>query len=344
MKKVSVVIPCYNSSDTIYRCWRSIKEQSIGINNIECIFVDDCSTDNGKTFDILKSIEKEEPDSVRVISSDRNRGPGGARNIGLAYATGIYLHFTDSDDELCDETLEKLYNIARTYDTDIIQYNEILIVNDKNRLSKASGESKFYNINTSEERVNFLNSTKVTYGCKNKFYNLDFIKKCEVRFAEDVVYEEPLFVYPLFLYAKKIYLCEEGLYKYHLHPNSIVTSQIGKKILDHPKVQLLVLEDCMKRSELYAEYKDVIACYFLWSFYCETLLFAAEHEEAFVPIEYFNNMQEICMKLFPDWENNSQLKNVDKSTNKLLKSLNYKFASQGNLEDYIGILRTNPAI
>ena len=341
MKKISIVVPCYNSADTLYRCWNSIKSQSIGIENIECIFVDDCSTDSGKTINILNSIKKEEPDSVRVISSDRNRGPGGARNIGISYATGIYLHFTDSDDELYDDTIEKLYNIALTYDTDIIQYNEILIVNDKNRLSKASGESRFYIIDASEERVDFLNSTKVTYGCKNKFYNLDFIRNCRVRFAENLVYEEPLFVYPLFLYAKRVYLSEEGLYKYHLHPNSIVTSQIGKRILDHPKVQLLVLEDCMKRSELYAKYKDVIACYFLWSFYCETLMFASEHREAVLPIDYFYYMQEICRKLYPDWENNSQLMRVDMNAKRILNSLHYEFADQSSLDNFINTLRNN---
>lgn len=58
MKKVSVIIPCYNVESFLDRCWNSLAYQTIGLENMECIFVNDCSTDNGKTSEKLHSIEK----------------------------------------------------------------------------------------------------------------------------------------------------------------------------------------------------------------------------------------------------------------------------------------------
>ena len=126
--KVSIVTACYNSYETLYRCWESLKNQTYGIENLECIFVDDASTDEGKTLSILYEIEKEAPDNVIVIASDNNMGPGGALNLGISYATGLYLQILDSDDELSEDAIEKLHSIAVEYNTDIIQYNHTLIM------------------------------------------------------------------------------------------------------------------------------------------------------------------------------------------------------------------------
>ena len=49
-KKISIIIPCHNSSETLDNAWNSLKNQTLGIENIECIFVDDASDDDGKTW------------------------------------------------------------------------------------------------------------------------------------------------------------------------------------------------------------------------------------------------------------------------------------------------------
>ena len=333
--KISIVIPCYNAADSIYTTWGSIKRQTYGIENIEAIFVDDASTDDGATLSKLMEIEQEAPQSVIVIPSEKNGGPGGAVNSGIEYASGDYLQIVGADDELADDAMEKLYAIAVENDTDIIQYNHTLILNGNRKVNMVSVGNKLICIDDHDSRISFLNATSVTYGCTNKFYKMDLIRSTGVKFAENVVYEEPLFVYPLFLYAKRVYFYEEGLYYYYLHPNSIVTSKIGKKILDHPKVQLMVLADCMNRTELYEEYKDVIACYFLWSYYCETLFFAVENPDSILPLNYFTEMQNVCKKLFPDWRDNPQIRRTSKETIQLLESIDKTFTTQNELDKFI---------
>ena len=46
MKKISVIIPCYNVEAYIDKCVESLINQTFGIDNMELIFVDDASADN----------------------------------------------------------------------------------------------------------------------------------------------------------------------------------------------------------------------------------------------------------------------------------------------------------
>ena len=98
MKKISVIIPCYNSVKWLPKCFMSLVEQSIGIDNLELIFVNDASTDDGQTWDMLKEMEKAYPESIIIIDLPYNRRQGGARNEGLKYASGEYIAFVYSDD------------------------------------------------------------------------------------------------------------------------------------------------------------------------------------------------------------------------------------------------------
>ncbi len=85
--RISVVIPVYNSPDTIEKCLNSVLAQDHPA--FEIIIVDDGSTDT--TPDICASFKE-----VKVIRSERG-GPSRARNVGVAAARGDLVAFTDSD-------------------------------------------------------------------------------------------------------------------------------------------------------------------------------------------------------------------------------------------------------
>jgi hypothetical protein len=88
---VSVVIPLYNKEAYIARALSSVLSQEYVPNEI--IIVDDGSTDN--SCDMVRSFN----DPRIVLVHQENRGPGGARNRGLAQARGQYISFLDADDE-----------------------------------------------------------------------------------------------------------------------------------------------------------------------------------------------------------------------------------------------------
>lgn len=92
---VSVVIPSYNSSDTLEKAISSVLAQSI--SGLECIVVDDCSTDS--TREVVERISIRDT-RVRYLCMPSNSGsPAAPRNMGVQSARGLYIAFLDADDE-----------------------------------------------------------------------------------------------------------------------------------------------------------------------------------------------------------------------------------------------------
>lgn len=92
---VSVVIPSFNSSDTLEKAINSALAQSI--SGLECIVVDDCSTDS--TREVVERISLLDK-RVRYLCLPSNSGsPAAPRNKGVESAKGRYIAFLDADDE-----------------------------------------------------------------------------------------------------------------------------------------------------------------------------------------------------------------------------------------------------
>lgn len=100
MAQVSVIVPVYNVEAYLPRCLESIAAQTF--SDFECILVDDGSSDSsGAVCD-----EQVRRDARFCVIHRPNRGVSSARNAGLCLATGDWIAFCDSDDELHPQTLE----------------------------------------------------------------------------------------------------------------------------------------------------------------------------------------------------------------------------------------------
>ncbi len=100
---VSVIVPVYNSGQTLLRAIDSIARQSVLPR--EVLLVDDCSTDDSITICEQAEITWRELFPVRIIRMDRNQGPSHARNTGWDAAGGKYAAFLDADDSWHPEKL-----------------------------------------------------------------------------------------------------------------------------------------------------------------------------------------------------------------------------------------------
>lgn len=135
MAKVSVIVPVYNAEKTLAKCLGNLVHQTL--QDIELILVNDCSKDN--SFQILLDCESQFSEKVIVVDLPENQGPGGARNVGLQYASGEYVGFVDSDDMVDVTMYEKLYAEAKRGDFDIVdcgfldenEDNAILLTTDE---------------------------------------------------------------------------------------------------------------------------------------------------------------------------------------------------------------------
>lgn len=115
MVKVSVIIPAYNAEKYLRECLDSVVIQTL--KDIEVIIINDGSVDN--TLQIAQEHSSILP-NFKIITT-KNYGPGNARNIGLELATGEYIKFLDSDDELYNkDTLELMYHVASSNDIDVL--------------------------------------------------------------------------------------------------------------------------------------------------------------------------------------------------------------------------------
>lgn len=94
---VSIIIPLYNTDiDVFKRCLKSITNQDF--KDLEVIVIDDHSkVDYNGVIRYYQQFLK-----LKYIKLENNFGPGTARRIGLENATGTYINFMDSDDELYD--------------------------------------------------------------------------------------------------------------------------------------------------------------------------------------------------------------------------------------------------
>ena len=121
MKKVTVITPCYNSKKYLGECLESLEKQTIGMENLQVILINDASTDD--TWKMILEFENRYPESVVAINLPENRRQGGARNEGLRYASGEYIAFLDSDDNVLPQAYERIYQYAIKTDADIVQFN-----------------------------------------------------------------------------------------------------------------------------------------------------------------------------------------------------------------------------
>lgn len=106
MKKLSIIIPCYNEERTILETIRRVERADLGVEK-EIIIVDDGSSD--RTQEALRAVRG----AHRVIHKERNEGKGAAVRAGAASATGEYIVIQDADAEYDPRDLRRLVQVVQ---------------------------------------------------------------------------------------------------------------------------------------------------------------------------------------------------------------------------------------
>ena len=127
---VSIAVPIFGVEKYIERCAISLFEQTY--QNIEYVFVNDCTKDN--SIHLLNSIINRYPKRkpfVKVINHEFNRGLGNTRNTAINNCRGDFVLSVDSDDWLELDAVEKLIEKQVEENADIVYGN--IILNDNIR-------------------------------------------------------------------------------------------------------------------------------------------------------------------------------------------------------------------
>lgn len=254
--KISVIIPVYNTAKYLEKCLESVLNQTL--KDIEIICIDDGSDDN--SLEILQNFAKR--DGRIKFLTQKNQGQSVARNVGIKEAQGEYIGFIDSDDWSDATMLEKLYNNAKTYDSDVAMCS-INVFNEEtgettdkdpymtlNVLFDESFENRAFNYT---EILNFL--FRICVVPWNKIYRREFLIKNNILFPEGLFFEDNVFCTEVLLKAKNISIIKEPLVFYRRASETSTTTGDDIKKLDFFKIMDLQ-EKLLKEVGLYEQIED----------------------------------------------------------------------------------------
>lgn len=115
MKKVTLIVPVYNSEKYIGRCLDSILNQTY--NNFEILVVNDGSKDNSQN--VINGYKEKYPDKIITIEQE-NKGVAVTRNESIKKANGDYIMFVDNDDYLDKDYIETYVKTIEEGEYDIV--------------------------------------------------------------------------------------------------------------------------------------------------------------------------------------------------------------------------------
>lgn len=273
--KISVIIPCYNVQEYIDRCLELVTNQSIGLEHLEIILIDDASTDG--TLEKMLQWERKFPDQIIVITYEENLRQGGARNVGLRYATGEYIGFVDSDDCIDHEMYEVLHSQMSLGSYDAVNCQLIRMVNN----DKPSDFKPEWG------------------GIVTGLYTRELVLEHDVWFPEHMAYEDNYWGPLIRHYAKRILKVERALYYYYVNRNSTVMGRNQLHQLDRMEIEKMLLEEYIQRG-IFDNEKDQIFDEFFEMYYLNTwfIIFTRFDD---IP-DVLPEMRRTIGKFYPDYE------------------------------------------
>lgn len=221
MPDISIIVPIYNAENYLDKCIESLLNQTK--KEIEIILINDGSTDNSEK--IIKSYK----DKRIKYFKNENQGIGKTRNFGIEKAKGKYLMFVDSDDYIDKNMAKLMFDKAFSNSLDMVVCDYYKVINNENIEEKLP----------SFKPTTLKNSPNLLYDINlspwNKIYKTSLVKDNNIRFVEDLKYEDAPFVIETLDKANKIGKVNKCLNYYVIHGNSETTVR-DKRVFDILKI------------------------------------------------------------------------------------------------------------
>lgn len=217
--QVSVIVTAYNVAEYIQRAVMSVLAQQYV--TLEVIVVDDASRDG--TAQVVQSIADAR---VRLVTLEKNLGPGGARNQALALAQGEWVAILDGDDVWAPGRLAALLELAAREEAQIVCDN-LLCVEEGDSLPRPmfTPAQMLANSPLTVERFIAENSQFISgfgLGYLKPMIRTDFLRAQRLRYDESIrIGEDYLFLLEALLKEAKCVLHPESMYHYTRRAGSI---------------------------------------------------------------------------------------------------------------------------
>ncbi|MFE3432543.1 glycosyltransferase family 2 protein [Streptomyces sp. NPDC059171] len=171
---VTVVVAVYNTMPYLTECLDSLIRQSIGLERLEVVAVDDGSTD-GSGAELDRYAERY-PDVVKVLHQPNSGGPAVPSNRALDVATGRFVYFVGADDHLGEEALERMVSAADANESDVVV----------GKMVGTNGRYVHQKLYTGNRDVT-LDDSELPFTLANtKLFRRELVEKHGLRFPEDM--------------------------------------------------------------------------------------------------------------------------------------------------------------
>ena len=202
---VSVIVPIYNGENYLYKCLKSLLEQTY--KKFEVLLIDDGSIDNTKNI-CIEFIKNKSPEFKYYYKN--NGGTSSARNYGIEKARGCYISFIDQDDYIDKNHIENF--IRNLNDYDWIMQGLINITEDK-RVIRAYKLNNRIECRKKNEVDKYLHEIVAFDWVNNKLYKKDIILNNGIVFyTPKIINEDRVFNINYSFYVEKFLMIPESTY------------------------------------------------------------------------------------------------------------------------------------
>lgn len=229
-KKVSVIIPVYNTENYLAKCLDSVLKQNL--KDIEVLCVNDGSTDG--SLKILEEYAKK--DERLTILNTSGRGIGFARNLALDNAKGEYIAFVDSDDYIHPDMFQEMYDLAVGDFLDVAICLIKKFNDNPSELFAPCKCDKYFPPAMDETVFRWIDIADVLFNirfvCCNRIYRRKFLLDNGIKFPVDIYFEDMIFTYKALLWASRMRIIRKHFYlNRKQRPGSITFTQ-DRKVMD----------------------------------------------------------------------------------------------------------------
>lgn len=227
MKKLSIIIPVYNSSKYLSKCLDSFIN---GLNKeTEVLLIDDGSNDN--SGEICDAYAKKCA-NIRTVHK-KNGGPSSTRNVGLQKAHGRWITFIDSDDIVVSNYIELISKIIKNTTGDLVFFKLKKIYKNNQKQDKLDFELNKLKTIDKEQALYYL--TRQDYGNFpfTKIYKRTLFNNIKFPEQQDI-YEDMAILYRIVDASNRIEVYNDYLYFYYLRVKSISHNK-AKNPIDYIK-------------------------------------------------------------------------------------------------------------
>lgn len=232
---ISIIVPIYNASKYISKCIDSLINQSK--KELEFILINDGSTDS--TEEVIKGYN----DKRIKYFKNKNQGIGKTRNFGIDKAIGKYIMFVDSDDYLDKDACFELYNEIENKSADLVVCDFYTDTNGK--LEEVIIPD--FKMSSLKDNKNLL--LDINLAPWNKIYRTKIIKDNNIRFVENLKYEDAPFVVDVIRFSKRVVKLNKKLNYYVIHSNSETTVR-DERVFDIIKIVDLIRKKFKKSDNM----------------------------------------------------------------------------------------------